>query len=270
MSGGGMFGMGKSQQQASGWNQSDSASNSVSIGGGQSASGQQVFNSDLVTQLMQKAGAAAGTATAGASDITAAAKQLFTGGTGILDSLMGGNDAGTGYLKASLGDNTIADAQIAQLQKDTGQLFNEQFNPAITSDAVSSGNLGGGRQGVAQGMAMDSLARQFSSQAVQIRSQNAAQQQAAATTVANNSLGAASTGLGALPSLLSTLSAGNNADLDIYSKLAGIYGSPTTLSSSESTNFTSSIAQAIAKSFGTNQSSGNAWNFQAAGQGGMG
>jgi len=269
MSGGGMLGMGKSQQQASGWNQADSSQNSVSLSNSQSASGQTVFNSDLITQLMQKAGAAAGTATASAPDITAAAKQLFTGGSSFLSGLLTQNDAGSGFLRDSLNDSSVADAQIAQLQKDTGELFTDQFNPAITADAVSSGNLGGGRQGVAQGMAMDSLAKQFGAQAVQIRTANQAQKQAAATTIAGNSLGAASTGLGALPSMLSVLTAGNNADLDVYGKLAQIYGGPTTLSSSESTSASAAIAQAIAKSFGTNQSSGNAWNFQAAGQGGI-
>jgi hypothetical protein len=179
------------------------------------------------------------------------------------------SDAGTNYLTDRLNNSDSADAQIAQLQKDTGLLFTDQFNPAITSDAVSSGNLGGGRQGVAQGMAMDTLARQFSSQATAIRSNDQAQKDAAASTVAGNSLTAASTGLGALPGLLSVVGQGQNADLDVYSKLAQIYGGPTTLSSSQSTSASAAIANAIAKSFGTNQSSGNAWNFQAAGQGGI-
>jgi hypothetical protein len=268
MSGGGMLGMGKSQQQASGWNQSDSSQQSTSLSSSQSTGDQTVFNSDMITQLMQKAGMAAGTAVQG-NDIASAAKQLFTGGTDFLSSLQSPSDAGTSYLTDRLNNSDAADAQIAQLQKDTGQLFTDQFNPAITADAVSSGNLGGGRQGVAQGIAMDSLARQFSSQATAIRSNDQAQKDAAASTVAGNSLTAANTGLGALPGLLSVVSQGNNSDLDIYSKLAGIYGSPTTLSSSQSTSASAAIANAIAKSFGTNQSSGNAWNFQAAGQGGI-
>jgi hypothetical protein len=268
MSGGGMLGMGKSQQQASGWNQSDSTQDSTSVSGSQSTSGQTVFNSDMITQLMQKAGMSAGSAVQG-NQVSDAAKQLFTGGTSFLQSLQSPSDAGTSYLTDRLNNSDSADAQIAQLQKDTGQLFTDQFNPAITSDAVSSGNLGGGRQGVAQGMAMDTLARQFSSQATTIRSNDQAQKDSAASTVAGNSLTAANTGLGALPGLLSVVGQGQNADLDIYSKLAQIYGGPTTLSSSQSTSASAAIASAIAKSFGTNQSSGNAWNFQAAGQGGI-
>jgi len=268
MSGGGMFGMGKSEQQATGWNQADSSSTSASIGGGQSTSGQTVFDSSLFDKLYQGAGAAAGSTLAQAPQLAEVAKQLFTGGSSFLQGL--GNDSGTSYLQSRVsGDSGVADRQIAQLQSDTGHLFTDQFNPAITSSAVAGGTLGGGRQGVAQGAAMDSLARNFSSQATQIRVADQAQRDAAATTIAGNSLGAASTGLGALPSLLSLMQTGQNNDLGIYAQLSGIMGGPTTLASSQSTQFQQSIADAISKSFGTSQSSGHAWNFQAAGQGGL-
>jgi hypothetical protein len=268
MSGGGMLGMGKSEQQATGYNQADSSQSSTSLSTGQSTSGQTVFNSDMITKLMQGAGASA-TGAVGGNQVADAAGQLFTGGSNFLQSLQSPSDAGTNYLTDRLNNSDSADAQIAQLQKDTGQLFTDQFNPAITSDSVNSGNLGGGRQGVAQGAAMDTLARQFSSQATAIRSADQSQKDAAASTIAGNSLTAANTGLGALPGLLSVVGQGQDADLDVYSKLAQIYGSPTTLSSSQSTNASATIAQAIAKSFGTNQSTGSAWNFQAAGQGGI-
>jgi hypothetical protein len=269
MSGGGMFGMGKSQQQATGYNQSDSSSTSTSLSQNQSTSGQTVFNSDMITQLMQKAGMAA-TNTVGAGDLTSAAKQLFTGGSSFLDSLQSPDDAGTSYLNDRLNNNNVADQQIQQLQTDTSNLFSQQLNPQITADAVAGGNLGGGRQGVAQGMAMQTLADNFSKQAVAIRSGDQSAKDAAAAQVAQNSLSSASTGLGALPGLLSVASTGANADMDVYGKLAQIFGGPTTLSSSQSTGMSATIADAISKAFGTNQSSGNAWNFQAAGQGGMG
>jgi hypothetical protein len=222
----------------------------------------------MFNQLYQNAGAAAGNTLAQAPQLADIAKQLFTGGSSFLQGL--GNDQGSDYLESRVsGGSQVADQQIAQLQKDTGQLFNEQFNPAITAGAVAGGTLGGGRQGVAQGAAMDSLARQFSSQATQIRVADQAQKDAAATTVAGNSLTAASTGLGALPSMLSLMQTGQNNDLSIYGQLSGILGGPTTLSSSQSTQFSQSIADAISKSFGTSQSTGSAWNFQAAGQGGL-
>jgi hypothetical protein len=269
MSGGGMFGMGKSQQQASGWNQSDSSSNSTSLSTSSSASDQSVFNSDIITQLMQKAGMAAN-ATIGAGDLTAASKQLFTGGSSFLDSLHSPDDAGTSYMNDRLNNHDVADQQIQQLQTDTGKLFSEQLNPQITADAVAGGNLGGGRQGVAQGMAMQTLADNFSRQATAIRAGDQSSKDAVASQIAQNSLTAANTGLGALPGLLSVESQGANANLDVYGKLAQIFGGPTTLTSSKSGSISASIADAISKAFGTTQSSGNAWNFQAAGQGGMG
>jgi hypothetical protein len=269
MSGGGMFGMGKSEQQASGWNQADSSSTSMSVGGGQSTSGQSVFGADTFSKLYSDAGMAAGSTLAQGPQLADIAKQLFTGGSSFLQGL--GNDAGTGYLQSRVsGDSGVADSEIAQLQSDTGHLFTDQFNPAITAQAVAGGTLGGGRQGVAQGAAMDSLARTFSSQAAQIRVSDQAQRDAAATTIAGNSLGAASTGLGALPSLLGLVQSGQNNNLDILGKFSAILGGPTTLSSSQSSQFSQSIADAISKSFGTSESSGHAWNFQAAGQGGMG
>jgi hypothetical protein len=267
MSGGGMFGMGKSKQQASGYNTADSSSNSSSFSNSQSNSDQSVFNSDLITQLMQKAGMAA-TSTVGAGDLTSAAKQLFTGGSSFLDSLQSPNDAGTSYLNDRLNNNDVADQQIQQLQTDTGKLFSQQLNPQITADAVAGGNLGGGRQGVAQGMAMQTLADNFSKQAVAIRAGDQSSKDAAASQIAQNSLTAANTGLGALPGLLSVASSGANADLDVYGKLAQIFGGPTTLTSSKSNSVSASIADAISKAFGTNQSSGSSWNFQAAAQGG--
>lgn len=269
MSGGGMFGMGKSQQQATGFNQSDSSSTSTSLSQQQSTSGQSVFNSDMITQLMQKAGMAA-TSTVGAGDLTAAAKQLFTGGSSFLTGLQDQNNAGANYLDDRLNNSDVADQQISQLQQDTGRLFTNQFNPQITADAVAGGNLGGGRQGVAQGMAMDTLADQFGKQATAIRTNDQSAKDAAAAQVAQNSLSAASTGLGALPGLLSVAQGGADANLDVYGKLSQIFGGPTTLSSSQSTGISATIADAISKAFGSNQSSGNAWNFQAAGQGGMG
>jgi hypothetical protein len=269
MSGGGMFGMGKSQQQASGWNQSDSSSNSTSLSTSSSASDQSVFNSDIITQLMQKAGMAAN-ATIGAGDLAAASKQLFTGGSSFLDSLHSPDDAGTSYMNDRLNNNDVANQQIQQLQTDTGKLFSEQLNPQITADAVAGGNLGGGRQGVAQGMAMQTLADNFSRQATAIRAGDQSSKDAVASQIAQNSLTAANTGLGALPGLLSVESQGANANMDVYGKLAQIFGGPTTLTSSKSGSISASIADAISKAFGTTQSSGNAWNFQAAGQGGMG
>lgn len=52
-------------------------------------------------------------------------------------------------------------AQSQSLQAGLGQLFSEQINPAITSNAIAAGGLGGGRQGVAQGVAAGQLGQAY-------------------------------------------------------------------------------------------------------------
>ncbi len=42
-----------------------------------------------------------------------------------------------------------------------GQFFREQLNPSITGSAVGVGGLGGSRQGIAQGMGVNSMMQQF-------------------------------------------------------------------------------------------------------------
>jgi hypothetical protein len=144
------------------------------------------------------------------------------------------------------------------LQQDTGRLFREELNPAITSRAVAGGTFGGGRQGVAQGLAAESAGRLFTQGATALRAGDIASRDAVAQSIATNSLQSAATGLGALPSLLEVLERGNNAELGVYGGLSQILGGPTTLTT----------AQSLAKSYGEQQSSGygrsSAWNFDMA------
>lgn len=296
MSGGGALGLGKSksQQQAESYNTStgfsqamstdQSVSSGSSVSGGTSTSGssQQIAFADLFQQLYGNASGAASGAAAGAGELSAAAKQLFSGGMDVLSGL--GGDVGTDYLTSRLSDDSVLNAQLASLQDQSGKLFSEQLNPTITSRAVAGGTLGGGRQGVAQGVAMGQTQDAFMQAATQLMTANQSQKDAAASTIAANSLTAAGTGLGALPSLFDTLSAGNNAELGVYSNLSGILGGPTTLTTaqSESQNFGSSIQQALSSAFsqsfgqqssmGTSNSSGKAsgWNFNMSGYGGVG
>lgn len=221
-----------------------------------STSTQDIFQSDIFSRLYGDASAAAGGAAANAGQLRTAAQQLFTGGNQFLEQL--GGDAGSAYLENRLSaNNPVLEQQISQLQEDTGRLFREEFNPAITSRAVGGGTLGGGRQGVAQGLAIDSAARAFTQGATALRAGDIASRDAVAQSIATNSLNAASTGLGALPSLLDVLERGNNAGLQPYSQLSQILGGPTTLTT----------AQSLARSFGEQRgtSSGygrsNSWNF---------
>lgn len=297
MSGGGALGLGKSksQQQAEAYSEGGaygtsmsesgdvSGSTSQAIGGGTSRSTQSVAFEDLYAQMFGGASGAAARGVAGAPELAAVTRQLFSGGMNFMDQL--GDDAGSEYLEDRLsGDNPVLNEQIQLLEGDVGRLFSEQLNPAITSRAVAGGTLGGGRQGVAQGMAMEVAAREFARGATALRSDDIARRDAAAMSVAQNSLAATSTGLGALPTLVDLASAGNTAELDVYTQLAGILGGPTVLSESNAQDFSrstsESAAQAFSRSFGTNQSwnkgtsssSGKAsgWNFNMSGYGGVG
>lgn len=259
MSGGASLGGGRSksyqqqQSEAYGYNQSAQASTST----------QDVFQSDVFSRLYGNASAAAGAQAGRAGQLTTAANQLFTGGSQFLESL--GGDAGSAYLENRLtGENPVLNEQIAGLQTDVGRLFREELNPAITSRAVAGGTYGGGRQGVAQGLAAESAANVFTKGVTALRAGDVASRDAVAQSIATNSLNAASTGLGALPSLLDVLERGNNAELGAYSQLSQILGGPTTLTT----------AQSLARSFGEQRSTSsgygrsNAWNFDTAFGGG--
>lgn len=258
------YSQGESESTSSGYNISGSDSISSSIG--QSASRQNIAFEDTFANLYGNASGAAGRAVADAGMLGNAAQQLFTGGNQYLQGL--GGDAGSGYLKDRLsGENPVLQDQIAQLQQDTGRLFREELNPAITSRAVGGGTLGGGRQGVAQGLAAESAARTFTQGATALRAGDIASRDAVAQSVAQNSLSAASTGLGALPSLLDILERGQRSELGVYSQLSGILGGPTTLSSSDSNQSSSSLASSMSRgeqqssSWGYNYGRGNSWNF---------
>ncbi len=242
-----------------------------------------MFAADLYKQLFGNASNAAATAAGNAGDLRAVAGDLFTGGSSFLESL--GGDAGTRHLTDRItGENPLLDQQIEQLQQDTGRFFNEELNPAITSRAVAGGNYGGGRQGVAQGLAAERAAGEFTRGATALRVADMTARDTAAATVAQNSLSAATTGLGALPGLMELITAGNNAEMGIYANLGTILGGPTVLSDSRSNSFGTSTqqsaAEAFSNSFGQQSSSSQAtnssaskasgWNFNMSGYGGVG
>lgn len=268
--------MGQSKNRAisSGWNQSTSQSESqdFSQSNAQSTSGsssrETLAFEDIFASLYGGASTAAKSALMGAPELATAAKQLFAGGSQFMQGLGGG--AGTDYMEERLsGDNPVLEDQIAGLREDAGRLFTEELNPAITSRAVAGGTLGGGRQGVAQGMAIDATQREFMRGATELRANDMNQRDSIAAQVASNSLTAASTGLGALPGMLDLLERGNNAELGVFGALSSILGGPTTLSESESSgqSTSDSVAQAFSKAFGQqygqNNSSarGSSWNF---------
>lgn len=292
MSGGASLGMGRSksasntQSDASSYGYSGSNSSDVSqsiqnaVSGGQSNTTQSVFDQDVYSMMHGGAVGAAGRASVQAPQLAEAARTLFTGGSDFLSNM--GHDVGSDYLNSRVsGESPVLQQQIDALREDTGRLFTDEFNPAITSHAVAGGTLGGGRQGVAQGMAMDSLTREFTRGATSLRANDVNARDAAAAQIATNSLSAASTGLGALPGLLDLKERGINSELGIFSSLSNILGGPTVLGESQSSEFSRSTAQSIAeafsKSFGEQSSlshsdgwaRANAWDFNMAASAGL-
>lgn len=118
-------------------------------------------------------------------------------------------------------------AQEQALATGLGNLFSQEINPAIESGAIATGGFGGGRQGVAQGVAAGQIADAYTTGLADITAQ------------ANQTALAASGMMPALTdSLYSTFLNPQLAAFDPLVQLAGILGAPTILSqmSSQSTS----------------------------------
>jgi len=250
-------------------------SDSTSTSAGQSSSEQNVFLADLLKEVYGgAAGAAAGVDTGG---VSAASKQLFSGGLGFLDQL--NNNPGAAALAGRVGgDTTARDAQLETLKTQLGDLFNEKLAPGITSRGVASGTLGGSRDAVELAAASKAVAGQFATGASSIISSDQAARDAAAGKLADTTVAGAGTGLSALQSLLGIQQGGANAGLQPYQILSSIIGGPTVLGSSQS----SQLSEALSSSFGeqgstsygftsgTAQSTGHGEGSSFALQGGVG
>lgn len=222
-----------------------SSSGSVSGGFGVSSSEDRVAFEDVFARLFGGAeGAAAGL---DPSMLTDAANQLFSGGTRFMDQI--GADAGSTYLADRLGgENEVLQQQIDLLGEDLGRFFSEDLNPAITSQAIGGGQLGGGRQGVAQGRALSEIANQFTRGATALRAGDIAARDAAAGTLAQNTVQGASVGLAGLSPLAGVAQMGFGAEISPYERLAAILGGPTTLTTAGSSS--ADFARAFSESFG--------------------
>jgi hypothetical protein len=250
-----------------------SRSNSEGVSGGASQSSQQIAFEDFYKKMFGGASVAAEGVAMQAPQLQQAAQQLFTGGSQFLQTL--GGNAGTDYMKERLGSSGAVDDIVASMKTDAANLFRDDLNPAITSRAVAGGTLGGGRQGVAQGVAQARVADDFTRNAAALRYSDVQAKDNIAASVANNSIAAANTGLGALPGMLDIMERGQNAELAPYGSLSAILGGPTTLTTSNASDFSRTIAQsaadAFSKSFGEqtaeSQSRSRAlahgWNFDS-------
>ena len=249
------FSFGGSRSRSEGRSSSFDMSRSASVSGGESRAGsrasERIAFEDVFARLFGRAeGAATGL---DPSLLTTAANQLFSGGVEFLDSLSGG--PGADFLASRVaGESPVLDDQIAALAEDVGEFFSEQVNPAITSEFVASGTLGGGRQGVAQGIAAREAGRTFARGATELRAQDMAARDQAAAILGQQRLQGAQTGLAALPSLAGIAEFGFGAELAPYERLAAILGGPVTLSDSRSFSTSEDFARALSSSYGRSES----------------
>ncbi len=124
----------------------------------------------------------------------------FGQGQGGIDALAGiasgQNPAAQALQAQATGQNPFLQQQIGQLGEDITRQF-ERGIGATNAAAVGAGQLGGGRQGVAQGLLGESATRQFAQGATQLRNQDLGRQQQAATSLLG-AQGAAGQALGGL------------------------------------------------------------------------
>ena len=238
-----------------------SSAGSVSGGGSASASQDSIAFEDVFARLFGGAeGAAAGL---DPSMLTGAANSLFSSGSRFMDSI--GGDAGSQYLSDRLGGgNEVLQQQIDLLGEDLGKFFNEQINPAITSEAVAGGQLGGGRQGVAQGMAASEVGSQFTRGATALRAGDINARDSAAGVLAQNTVQGAGVGFAGIPAVAGAAQLGYGAELDPYARLAAILGGPTTLNTagSASADFARSFSESLGVSSASSTTRSKGFNFE--------
>lgn len=260
----------QSTQTGFGLNQSfsDSLSTSASRGvsSSQGTSTQSIAFEELFRQLYGGAVGATERAVQMVPALEGQAARLFNSGAEFLESLGGG--VGQDYLSSRItGANPLVDEQIAALGDDIGTFLREDINPALADTAIRAGQLGGSRQGVAQGRAATAAVQEFQRGALGIRTADMAARDQAADQLARLQQQGAATGLSALPGLLGIAQGASTAGLTPFSALAAILGGPTVLTQSqqtaESEQSAESIAQAIAQSLGLSydygQSTGSSW-----------
>lgn len=233
-----------SNSSSSSYGYSTSFSDSLS----QAASKDRVAFQDVFASLYGDATGAAGRAAEAVPMFQGQAADLYTGGMRFLDSL---NEESP--LTARLSDTGTADEQIGALGEDLGMFFRNEVNPAITSRGVATGTLGGGRQGVAQGMATQSLAREFQRGSTAIRTADVSRRDSLAGMLSEDRLARTQTGLDALPTLYGLAEGGATAGLTPYATLAQILGGPTVLG--ESSQYALSASRALSEEESESKSS---------------
>ncbi len=157
---------------------------------------------------------------------------------GISQGLLGQGQQFLGNLQG-IGSPEMQAAQIGQLGSDLGAFFNEQLMPGIRRGAIGTGMAGGGRQGVAEGVAAGQMGRAFTGGAVDIMGR-AQQQRLAASQV----------GLGSLGAMMGVAGAPLTAAYNPLMQFASILGAPTVLSRQQSRGTASGFEIGLGDIFG--------------------
>ena len=216
--------------------QSNELQSAVSTGTSLSSSNQSIAFEELFRSLYGDAFGGAAAVKANVPLFQGEAAQLFGGGSDFLKSLAG-RGPGTDYLTSRLsGDDPALTAQLAELKSGLGDLFREEINPAITSKSIAAGTLGGGRQGVAQGIAAGKLGDVYQRGATSLLASAQGQRDTIASGLNTNATNAAAAGLAGLPNVLSLATSKATAPLMAQSLLQQILGGPTTLTTASGTS----------------------------------
>ncbi len=252
------FGASRSSSSSSGYARAMDRSESSSVSGGTSEAGSlsqsrdRLAFEDLFSRLY--AGAEGATGMLDPSILTETSNSLFSGGMGFLDELSGG--AGADFMRDRLtGESPVLNEQVAALRTDAQNLFTDQ-NQGIRAEAIAGGVYGGGRQGVAEGIARGRIGDAFLSASANLRAEDLRLRDQLAATLNQQQIGAAGTGLASLGDLYGIGTAGFGAELQPYERLAALLGSRTVLSDSDASSFSSSedFARAMSESFGESMS----------------
>ncbi len=112
------------------------------------------------------------------------------GGIDALAGIAGGtNPAAQALQQQATGQNPFLQQQIGQLGEDVTRQF-ERGLAATNAQAVGAGQLGGGRQGVAQGLLGEAATQQFARGATQLRSDDIGRQLQASQSLLGAQAGA--------------------------------------------------------------------------------
>lgn len=187
--------------------------------------------------------------------------QQFIGGlSGIAD---GSNPFISNLLARTSGSNPYLNNQIDALGADIGRNLQTNILPQIGSGFALANQYGGGRQGLAEGLALESAQREFGQGATALRSDAYNQGAEAAALALAAQTDAANVGLGGLGQQVELGLAGPLAGLLPLEQLQGLLGSPTILSDSFSLggSTSASVSDAISRSESRSKGKGGSFNF---------